>query len=999
MASHTEMAELFLKEGELLELPLNHRILLHDEKRLLWMEEGDLDIFVLAPQVVEKAPPSSYKTVPAEFLTGSFTFLLNVKKERCIFSFPNDIDHLEVIGLANAPVKLRALSIDRIHKFLLEKSHVKQEFFKNLGWWINTLPSVFRKYRIHLFTHHLQINKTTVLKAGETVSVPRFRYQDEHETITWITIPKGSLNVLGIESINLSASEAIHPISPTEWLKSADDDTQIKMFNEEYGQDNHRKFWQGLAAYHRVIIKVVAHDMALQGLNEQTSSSQKKKMEDEFLDTTLREMGAVLASGEVYAESPSSQPLIRACQLAGKGIHRTFVEPIASKATNLTERIYEISVASGINYRQVLLTKKWWHQDNGSLVGFITEKHVKPVALLPTTPGRYQMVDPTEGIISRVKADNAAKFAPKANMFYRAFPNKARIIGKDVLDFCLQGRIKDYWTILLIGLFSIIISLFIPISNQLIFDEVIPYLDLTSFFHIFIALAVMFASLSLFTITREYAVLRAESYLNHDVEVALWERMLTLPAHFFRRFTIGNLIQRIFSIKEMRRILSGQVIRVSINAIFSLVFLAAMLYYSPILTLVGIGMVSLGLIVSTIGFLFSQKLELANQEIRGQINGKVVQMIFGLSKIRTNGVENRIFSSWAKDTIQSQRLRLRIGNASNIVHTTNNTLDLLKYLVIFSVIMYLMQSEDIVGKAFAISIGSYLAFNAAFLSFSSSIAEFGNILMEMIGVYPMWKRSKVILHEPTESSAEKVNPGVLRGEVRIEHLSFRYDRSGAPIFNDLSLNAAPGEFIAVVGPSGCGKSTLMRLLVGFETPEQGAIYYDGKDLATLDVRAVRNQLGTILQNSMIMDGTIYDNIVTGNIGTEAEVMNAAHLAGLTEDLKDLPMGLHTPLTTGGVTLSGGQRQRVLLARAFLTKAAIMLWDEATNALDNQSQDNVMRNLEKLDNTRIVIAHRLSTIRHADRIYVMNKGNIIDSGTYKELSSRPGMFADMLARQS
>lgn len=994
--STSELETLFIQEGELLELPVNHRILMHDEKRVLWVEEGDLDIYVLAPDSAETEVPSAFKIVPSEFLRGSFTFLLNVPKGKCMFPFPSNQG--KVIGLANGPVKLRALSRERLNEFLLEDQQSKQKFLKKMGWWVNNLPSVFKKYRLHLFDYHLKAKEPTILREGETVAIPRFRYQEDHDIITWIAISRGRVSVLGLQSISLNAGELIYPMSPSEWLKAEVNDTHIDMFTEEYDRNNYAKFWQGLLAFHHIVVEVVMHDLSELSRKEQAGTTLKKEKEGEFLDKTLREMAALLSSEKTLAQASSRQPLIHACQLVGNVIQRTFVEPLTSKAATVFERIYEIAVASGVHYRQVLLTSKWWESDNGPLVGLLAGKQVKPVALLKPVPGEYQLIDPEAGTVQRVNTSLAEEVSSKAYMFYRAFPNKIKLLAKDILHFCMHDRLRDYWIIFLIGFFSIVAGLFLPIANQLIFDEVIPFLDTVSFFHIFIGLVIMFASIFLFSITREYTVLRAESYLSHDVEVALWERVLTLPAKFFRNFTIGNLILRISSVQQMRRIISGEVIRVIIGTTFSFVYLLAMLYYSPILTLVGLSIVFLGLIISLGGFLYSQKLELANQEIKGQINGKVVQMIFGLSKIRTNGAENRIFASWAKDTLQSQRLRLRIGSASNLVRTTNNTLELLKYLIIFMIIMYLMQSESTTEQAFAITIGSYLAFNAAYVSFSTGIAEFSNTIMEMIGVYPLWQRSQVILHEPPETGTGRVKPDVLKGEVRIDQLSFRYDPLSPPIFTNLNLKVYPGEFIAIVGPSGCGKSTLLRLLVGFEIPEQGAIYYDGKDLANLDLRAVRTQLGTILQNSMIVDGTIYDNIVTGNLASEEQVLNAANMAGLHNDLKDLPMGLRTLLTTGGTTLSGGQRQRVLLARSFLSKASIMLWDEATNALDNQSQDEIMRNLEKLDITRIVIAHRLSTIRHADRIYVMDQGKFIDSGTYKELSSRPGMFADMLSRQ-
>ncbi|MBA3956861.1 MAG: NHLP bacteriocin export ABC transporter permease/ATPase subunit [Parachlamydiaceae bacterium] len=993
----SELMQLLLKEGEELVISVNQRIILHDVKKLLWLEEGELDITVLFPQSLNVEKFSSYAIISGEDLSGSFIFLHNFQINQCLFPFPL-INNCLVMGLPNSQVKLRALPIERIQTYILNHPSAKQELLHHMGRWINTLPSIFDQYRIHHFSHHLQMNVPTMLMQNQTIAVPRFRYQDEHEAITWITITQGSVNILGLEEIRLTASEEIFPLSPNEWLQSASNQTEINVFTNEYNSENYQKFWQGLFNFQRIVMQVAANEMATQNLKAHKTETVRTEKEQEFLDTVLREMGTVLSEEKAPPILPSTKPLIRACQMIGKTIQQTFVEPATGKAKNYAEQVYKISVASGVYCRNVLLTKYWWKQDHGPLLGFVNGKKEKPAALLTYIPGQYYLLDPTEGVSKKIDAPEADTLSPKAYMFYRSFPSKAILTGKEIFNFCLQGRIKDYWTVLLIGLFTIIISLFLPIANQLLFDEVIPYLDEVTYAHILIGLGIMYLSMALFSVTSAYAILRAESYLSHDVEVALWARMFSLPTQFFRRFTLGNLIQRITSIQEMRKIISGKVINIMINGGFSILFLAVMLYYSPILTLVGVIIMAIGLIVSLIGFYFSQSLELSYQELKGQINGKVIQMIFGLSKIRTNGVENRIFASWAKDTIQSQRLRLRIGSINNIVQVTNLTLDLLKYLIIFLVIIILMQAPSPGGQVFAITIGSFLAFNAAFLNVSSSISEFSITLMDMISIYPLWKRSKVIIQEHPETSLEKIKPDVFKGEVRIEHLSFRYDQQGALVNNDISLYADPGEFIAIVGPSGCGKSTIVRLLLGFETPEQGAIYFDGKDLATLDLRAVRRQMGTILQNSMIIDGTIFDNITAGDIASQEEVIWAAQLAGLTNDLKELPMGLNTLLTTGGMTLSGGQRQRLLVARAFLTKAPLMIWDEATNAFDNMSQSIVMQNLEKLDVTRIVIAHRLSTIKHADRIYVMDNGKIVDVGTFKDLSSRSGKFSELLALQ-
>lgn len=718
------------------------------------------------------------------------------------------------------------------------------------------------------------------------------------------------------------------------------------------------------------------------------------EFERDQLDATLKSMGAILTEKHALPIPQTHDHLLQACQIIGHKIDHSFLEStdLEKKPKKLDEHLVQIAKASEVYYRNVLMAKGWWKQDQGPLLGYYINN---PVALLPIIPGQYEMISPD---IEKQKIDEkiAEQFSPKGTMFYRSFPKKLKLAMSDVFNFCIKGRRHDLLTILFVSIFGVLLGLYVPFANQKIFDEVIPFIDKISFSQILIGLLVVFLSTSIFTLTRQYSILRAQSYLNHDLEAALWQRVLDLSPTFFRRYTIGNLIQRINSVSEIRRKVSAQVIGAIINGVFSVIFLAAMLYYSPILTLVGIGIVALGFIVTAIGFFVSQKLERQNQDLLGIINGKVIQIIFGLSKIRTNGIENRFFSFWAQNSIESQKLSYKIGNIRNCVNVANNLIQSLKFLVIFSMIIFLLQPGRF--EDYNLTLGTYLAFNAAFISFSIAIFELSNILMEMIVIYPMWQRSKVILHEPIEINKNKMDPGKLTGDIRVVQLSFRYSQNSPLVIDRISLEAAPGEFIAIVGPSGCGKSTLVRMLLGFEIPESGSVFYDNKDLANLNLKAVRSQMRVILQNSSIIDGTIRDNILGGNSANDADIILAVQKAGFEEDLKQMPMGLATMLTTGGLTLSGGQRQRLLIARALLIKAPILIWDEATNALDNKTQEIVFQNLEKLEMTRVVIAHRVSTIQRANRIYVMDKGRIIDSGTFAELSNREGLFREILNSQ-
>ena len=219
------------------------------------------------------------------------------------------------------------------------------------------------------------------------------------------------------------------------------------------------------------------------------------------------------------------------------------------------------------------------------------------------------------------------------------------------------------------------------------------------------------------------------------------------------------------------------------------------------------------------------------------------------------------------------------------------------------------------------------------------------------------------------------------------------------LFENLSLKIRPGQYVAIVGKTGCGKSTLMRLMLGFEQPQKGAIYYDGKDLAGLDLKSLRKFMGVVMQNGKVFQGTIYSNIVISAPGlTMEDAWRAAEMAGLAEDIREMPMGMHTLIAEGGAGFSGGQKQRLMIARAVAAAPRILFFDEATSALDNMTQKIVSESLDKLKCTKIVIAHRLSTIRQCDRIVVLDEGKIIEDGTYEELIARKGFFAGLVERQ-
>jgi NHLM bacteriocin system ABC transporter ATP-binding protein len=377
-------------------------------------------------------------------------------------------------------------------------------------------------------------------------------------------------------------------------------------------------------------------------------------------------------------------------------------------------------------------------------------------------------------------------------------------------------------------------------------------------------------------------------------------------------------------------------------------------------------------------------------DLQGKISGLILQIVTGITKFRLAGAENRAFTLWARTFSQQKQLSVRARMASNYLVVFNSMFPVFAAMLLFAAV----NGSQTLGS----STGSFLAFYAAFTMFMASALELSIAVVTIYTLMPFYERAKPIFQTLPEVDDSKSDPGELTGHIEVGHISFRYKADGPLVLRDVSFEVNRGEFVALVGGSGSGKSTLFRMLLGFETPESGAIFYDGQDMSGLDLRAVRRQLGVVLQNSQLMSGSIFSNIVGQTGFTVDDAWEAARMAGLDQDIKAMAMGMHTVVGEGGSTFSGGQRQRLLIARAIVTKPRIMFFDEATSALDNKTQAVVSQSLEKLDATRIVIAHRLSTIINADRIIVLERGQVQETGTYRELMNQKGLFAELAKRQ-
>ncbi len=428
--------------------------------------------------------------------------------------------------------------------------------------------------------------------------------------------------------------------------------------------------------------------------------------------------------------------------------------------------------------------------------------------------------------------------------------------------------------------------------------------------------------------------------------------------------------------------------------VFTALNIALLVYYSWKMALIALGLIAVGIIFGGVCLTLQVKYQRPLYDLMGKIQGLTVQFINGIAKLRVGGAESRAFYIWADAFARQKEFSLRSRMVTNVVVVFGTVLPLAGTISIFLWMYHISHASD----PSAISTGDFLAFNSAFGSVLAGVSSTLMFVFPLLMVVPIFERTRPILESVPEVGEAKADPGTLSGRIEMSHVGFRYTADGPRVLKEVSVKTRPGEFAALVEPSGSGKSTIYRLLMGFETPESGSIYYDGQDLESLDIQAVRRQIGVVLQNGRLVGGSIFDNIVGASRLTLDDAWEAARMCALEDDIKAMPMGMQTIISEEGSNLSGGQRQWILIARAIVRRPRIILFDEATSALDNESQAVVCQSLESLQATRIVIAHRLSTIRKADCIHVVVAGEIVESGNYEALMAQDGVFADLARRQ-
>ncbi|HEX4380757.1 MAG TPA: NHLP bacteriocin export ABC transporter permease/ATPase subunit [Candidatus Acidoferrum sp.] len=697
------------------------------------------------------------------------------------------------------------------------------------------------------------------------------------------------------------------------------------------------------------------------------------------------------------AQLPSNDPTkqdatLLACEAVGKCLGAPISSISVTTETTIKDYVSSIARTSDLRHRIVVLKGKWWVNSSGPLLAF-RESDTRPLALLPASDGGYQIYDPIEQATSRLSAEAALSLNGFAYTFYRPLPFGVLKIW-DLLAFGMRDAKRELLTIVLMGICGGLLGMVFPIATGIIFDSIIPGAQRNQLLQICVFLVIATIAASMFTLVRNFAMLRLEGKMGSALQAAVWDRLLRLPVPFFRRYTSGDLADRSSGIGYILRTLTGSAISSILSGAFSIFSFLLLFYYSWQLALIATALVFVIFVRSALSTYFEVRYQRQIFRVRGRISGMLLEFIGNIARLRISGAEQRAFAAWAQEFAAQKQLSVRAQKVSNGLAIFNSAFPIVSMAILFAYAAQMMGHPLLK----ALTTGTFLAFIAAFTQFQSAILGLSSAVESAIGVVPLYERARPILEASPEFSKESKQPGELSGSIEVNHVNFRYHTETPLVLKDISFAVRPGQFVALVGPSGSGKSSLLRLLLGFERPEAGVIYYDGQDLAKLDAQATRRQIGVVLQSARLSSGTVFDNIVGSGPFTIDDAWEAVRSAGLEQDIREMPMGMHTVVSEGGGNISGGQRQRLLIARAMVKKPRIFLFDEATSALDNRTQAIVSHSLESFSATRIVIAHRLSTVVHADRILVVEAGVVVQSGSYDELTGQEGLFRELAKRQ-
>ncbi len=783
--------------------------------------------------------------------------------------------------------------------------------------------------------------------------------------------------------------EAVIPLTRTSWLILSDETTLSGRSTETLAKQG--SLPSALASFHAVAFALERLNRRLavvDDANLERARTTSRRTVERAARQRLFNIYDLPVDRDAGVEDTS---LADALQAIGRREGIDFKIPARSDPSGDPVNLVDILDASGVRARRVRFGAEgaWWRGDSNAMLAFRAEDG-RPVALLPGWLGRYREFDPVSKRSVWMTADRAAALADEAWMFYRPLP-VGNVKAADLLRIALRGSAADLARLVLAGLPGGLIKLVPALALGFVANRTAAGGAAGALYVVAMAVAGFGLLGALLHLLQSKVMMRIEGRSASRVEAAFWDRLMRLPSSVLHGRRAGDLAVSGMTFQHLR----DGVQRAAADGLLSIVFLlpvfGVIFFYDATLGTVAFGFSLASLLVTVV--LGLRQIPPHGRLIRAarRVSGRLFQIVGSIGKLRVENAEASAFAIWARDYREQKRTELELGVLEGHSRAFGAALPFLSAGV-------LLFAAVAAGDG-NLPVGDFLVVYLVFIAFQSAIVRLGESFGAVAAMLPAFDQVRPLLAAVPEAEVEGAPVEYLGGDIVFDRVSYRYDPDGPLILDDVTIRARPGEFIAIAGESGAGKSTLFRLALGFDRPTAGSVCYDGRDLRNLNLKQVRRRIGVVPQSVGLHPLDLWDNLVGHHDEVASdEVWTAARVADVEEEIRGMPMGMMTMVGTSGTVLSGGESQRVSIARSVIGNPRIMLFDEATNWLDNESQARVMRNLTALTSTRVVIAHRLSTLEQADRIYVLQAGKVVQSGSFNELMEVDGVFRDLVRRQ-
>lgn len=704
-----------------------------------------------------------------------------------------------------------------------------------------------------------------------------------------------------------------------------------------------------------------------------------------FEESLFRLSSIVMGEESFFARMQSAQKSGNAC----KQVLSYFGLPVPhdeEDSPDFEDRLHRFFEPHGVMWRTVELEDRWYQDAIGPLIAFTPDGVA--VALIPAGASGYTFLDPASGKKTAVDKNTVKLLGNEALLFYKALPQKPLGL-RDIVKYMISCiHVQDVVYILAITMFSTVLGMITPFINRMVFGYLIPHMLSENLINLFIIIANVGLVTMLIQLTKGLLTARVQTKVSLFVQSAFMQRVLMMDVGFFKDYTAGDLSYRMDAVNKLTGTIVNTVLLGGVGGVFSLVYLVQIAALAPSLVGVAAVMAGISLVITALSVVFGTGIVQKKMAASSKLNGWVYAALVGIQKIRLTGAEKRAFVKWTEQYGAAARFEYDPPVILKVLPVLSAGLPLLSSIVVYYVAAQSgMTSPD------------FMAFSSAYGLLLGSVMSLSRVIKDFVTIKPTLDLAEPILKQVPETSAAKRQVGKIRGDIKVDNLTFRYSENTPPVLNDISLHIREGEYVAIVGTTGCGKSTLLRLLMGFETPNVGAIYYDDMNLEALDVRSLRRNIGIVMQDGKLFSGSVLSNItISATHMSEEQAWKVAEIAGIADDIRRMPMKMNTHISEGDSGVSGGQKQRLMIARALASSPSIIMLDEATSALDNITQKQISDAIADLHTTRIVIAHRLSTIRQCDRILMLEDGKIIEEGTFDDLIAKGGSFTRLLERQ-